>query len=77
MQNITESLLIGFDYSNEKDNTVLIVGKRNPDKQQIEIINAFQGDEARNCYGNVNDPDDICIECEDCNEVLVSGESLR
>lgn len=26
------------------------------------------------CYGNPDDPADICIECEDCNEVLVSAE---
>ena len=27
-------------------------------------------------YGNLNDPMDICIECEDCNEVLISAESF-
>ena len=27
------------------------------------------------CYGDQNDPDDICIECEDCCEVLVSAET--
>jgi hypothetical protein len=26
------------------------------------------------CYGIVENPLDICIECEDCNEVLVSAE---
>ena len=26
------------------------------------------------CYGDPNDPVDICIECEDCNEVLISTE---
>ena len=25
-------------------------------------------------YGDSNNPQDICIECEDCNEVLVSAE---
>ena len=32
-----------------------------------------------NCvyYGDsVNDPDDVCIECETCNEVLFSAETL-
>jgi hypothetical protein len=24
----------------------------------------------------VNDPDDVCIECETCNEVLFSAETL-
>lgn len=27
-------------------------------------------------YGNINDPVDVCIECEDCNEVLISTESF-
>ncbi len=27
-------------------------------------------------YGDVDNPDDICIECEDCNEVLISSESF-
>lgn len=27
-------------------------------------------------YGSVENPIDICIECEDCNEVLVSAESF-
>ena len=29
------------------------------------------------CYGNADDPWDICIECEDCNEVLVSAETFE
>lgn len=28
-------------------------------------------------YGDINDPVDICIECEDCNEVLVSAEDFE
>lgn len=27
-------------------------------------------------YGDKDDPADVCIECEDCNEVLVSGEDF-
>jgi hypothetical protein len=27
------------------------------------------------CYGERDDPVDICIECEDCCEVLVSSET--
>ena len=29
------------------------------------------------CYGNRDDPADICIECEDCCEVLVSAETFE
>ena len=28
-------------------------------------------------YGDPNDPADICIECEDCNEVLISAEAFE
>lgn len=28
------------------------------------------------CYGDRNDPDDVTIECETCNEVLFSAETL-
>ena len=28
-------------------------------------------------YGDINNPDDICIECEDCNEVLISAETFE
>lgn len=27
------------------------------------------------CYGDNDDPDDVCIECEDCYEVIISAES--
>ena len=27
-------------------------------------------------YGDWNDPADVCIECEDCNEVLISAEDF-
>ena len=26
-------------------------------------------------YGNINNPQDICIECEDCDEVIISSET--
>lgn len=26
------------------------------------------------CYGNNSNPDDICLECEDCNEVIIDAE---
>lgn len=29
------------------------------------------------CYGDINAPRDICIECLDCNEVLVSCETIE
>ena len=40
-------------------------------KQHVghHIVCVYYGDSA-------NDPDDVCIECETCNEVLFSAESL-
>ena len=28
------------------------------------------------CYGNPDYPQDICLECVDCNEVLISAEAF-
>ena len=28
-------------------------------------------------YGDSENPDDICIKCEDCNEVLISAETFN
>jgi hypothetical protein len=28
------------------------------------------------CYGDWDDPADVCIECEDCCEVLISAEDF-
>lgn len=48
----TTSLIIGYDVSHTSDNKVLVVGKRGP-KGSIEIVNAFQGDEAEELYNNL------------------------
>lgn len=47
-KNFTDTILIGYDQS-ENDNTVLIVGRKRPN-QSVDIINAFQGDEAKDLY---------------------------
>jgi hypothetical protein len=28
------------------------------------------------CYGDWDNPADVCIECADCNEVLISAEDF-
>lgn len=48
----TTSLIIGYDISHTSDNKILVVGKRGP-KGSIEIVNAFQGDEAEELYNNL------------------------
>ena len=49
MNNITESLIVGFDNSNGKDNTVLIVGRKKTG-DVVQIVNAFRGEEAIDIY---------------------------
>lgn len=48
MKYLSDTLLIGVDFS-EKDTGVLIVGKKRLN-ESVEIINAFQGEEARELY---------------------------
>ena len=45
----TDTLLIGFDSTNGKENTVLVVGRKRKNKS-VDIINAFQGKEAEELY---------------------------
>ncbi|NSG63720.1 hypothetical protein G4956_03995 [Blautia wexlerae] len=49
------SLIIGYDFTNGEDNTVLIVGRKRP-TEQMEIINAFQGTEAIEMYHKLITP---------------------
>lgn len=46
MDKTNGSLLVGYDFSHEG---VLIVGKKKQG-QAVEVINAFEGDEARDLY---------------------------
>lgn len=49
---MVDSLIISIDTSNGKDDTVLIVGRKKP-AQEMEIVNAFQGEEALNLYSQL------------------------
>lgn len=44
-----DTLLVCLDFSKGKDSGVLIVGRKKPN-QSVEIVNAFQGEEARKMY---------------------------
>lgn len=46
---MVDSILVSVDFSNNNDTGVLIVGRKRMN-QSVEIINAFQGDEARELY---------------------------
>lgn len=46
---MVDSILVSVDFSNNNDTGVLIVGRKRMN-QSVEIINAFQRDEARELY---------------------------
>lgn len=48
MENKSDTFLVSFDYTHGNI-PVLIVGRRGKEKE-IDIINAFQGDEAKELY---------------------------
>ena len=45
----TDSIIVSYDYNFSKDIAVLVVGRKNPNTS-VTIINAFQGDEAKELY---------------------------
>lgn len=49
MKSITDTLLISIDLSASENNAVLIVGRKRPN-QSVEIVNAFDGEEAVTLY---------------------------
>jgi hypothetical protein len=48
-QKMVDSILVSVDFSNKNDTGVMVVGRKRMN-QSVEIINAFQGDEARELY---------------------------
>ena len=51
MTNLSDTLLVSISFS-DKDTGVLIVGRKRKN-QSIEIVNAFQGDEALELYNKL------------------------
>lgn len=47
--NISDTILVSVDFTNGVDTGVLVVGRKRPN-QSVEIINAFQGKEAKDLY---------------------------
>lgn len=45
----SDTLIVGIDFSKDVGEKVLIVGRKRPN-DSVEIINAFQGEEARWMY---------------------------
>lgn len=48
MKNKSDTFLVTFDYS-QGDIPVLIIGRRGK-KKELDIVNAFKGDEAKDLY---------------------------
>lgn len=44
-----ESIIVSVDFTNGKDNSIMIVGRKLPN-QAVEVINAIQGEEAEELY---------------------------
>lgn len=49
MKPITDTLLVSIDLATDDDSAVLVVGRKRPN-QSVEIINAFQSEDAINLY---------------------------
>ena len=49
LKNVTDTFLVGVDFTHGRDTGVLIVGRKRKN-ETLEVINAFQGDEAWELY---------------------------
>ena len=49
MNKTTDTILVSFDYTHGVDKSVLIVGRK-AKGEAVDIINAFQGNEAEELY---------------------------
>lgn len=52
MDMMSDCILVSIDKSNGTDRTVVVVGRQRPNKS-VEIINAFQGQEAIDIYNKL------------------------
>lgn len=48
------SIIVSWDFSNGKDNSILLVGEQK--KGKMDIINAFRGKEAEELYFKLTTP---------------------
>lgn len=53
----TSSIIVSYDASENGDETILLVGKKNPN-EIIKIINAFQGEEAKDLWKKLTERDE-------------------
>lgn len=55
MNSITDTILVSIDLSINKDNAILIVGRKKT-REAVDIINAFDGEEALELYKKLITP---------------------
>ena len=55
MNSITDTILVSIDLSRNKENAILIVGRKKP-REAVDIINAFDGEEALELYKKLITP---------------------
>lgn len=56
---MTDAILVGFDRKADTDVPVLIVGRKKPN-DSVDIVNAFQGEEAEELYKRLTTPKEDC-----------------
>ena len=52
MKPLTDTLLVSFALTNDKEDAALIVGRKR-NGESVEIVNAFQGKEATDLYNRL------------------------
>ena len=50
MKQVNETLLVSVNLNTDANTGVLIVGRQNRKKRAVDIVNAFQGEEAMELY---------------------------
>lgn len=55
MKSITDTILVSIDLSRNNENAVLVVGRKKP-REAVDIINAFDGEEALELYKKLTTP---------------------
>lgn len=48
----TDTILVSVDFTHGGENDVMLVGRKSPG-ETVKIINAFQGQKARNLYNQI------------------------
>ena len=55
MKSITDTILVSIDLSRNNENAVLVVGRKKP-REAVDVINAFEGEEALELYKKLITP---------------------